>query len=273
MRARAQLKASLMMALESCFAQSEELARQLLVFGRRIPQDEIIAKIDAVDQDAIRRVGRRLLTGGRPDARRDRPARQAAPTSTRSRAGCSELGPPAAQVATDQLFERQDVVAVVALGQLTPQLRRQRRTALQIGRAQAVLEPGQAAGRDVGQHRARQPLDHGAARQQPVDGRIARDPRPVEALDAVDPEAVVDAEESEQVAEVGRALPLQVVEQRDLDLAALELVEEGREVVVIEAVPGERQVTVRSRRVVRPTRRGRARSARSAGVSPPCQVA
>jgi predicted Zn-dependent peptidase len=65
-RARAQLKASLMMALESCFAQSEELARQLLIFGRRIPQDEIIAKIDAVDEAAIRRVGRRLLTGGLP---------------------------------------------------------------------------------------------------------------------------------------------------------------------------------------------------------------
>jgi predicted Zn-dependent peptidase len=65
-RARAQLKASLMMALESCFAQSEELARQLLIFGRRIPQDEIIAKVDAVDQAAIRRVGRRLLTSGPP---------------------------------------------------------------------------------------------------------------------------------------------------------------------------------------------------------------
>ena len=62
-RARAQLKASLMMALESCFAQSEELARQLLIFGRRIPQDEIIAKIDAVDEAAIRRVGQRLLGG------------------------------------------------------------------------------------------------------------------------------------------------------------------------------------------------------------------
>jgi predicted Zn-dependent peptidase len=65
-RARAQLKASLMMALESCFAQSEELARQLLVFGRRIPEAEIIAKIDAVDQAAIRRTGRRLLTAGPP---------------------------------------------------------------------------------------------------------------------------------------------------------------------------------------------------------------
>jgi predicted Zn-dependent peptidase len=65
-RARAQLKASLMMALESCFAQSEELARQLLIFNRRIPPEEIIAKIDAVDQAAIRRVGRRLLTGAGP---------------------------------------------------------------------------------------------------------------------------------------------------------------------------------------------------------------
>ena len=66
MRARAQLKASLLMALESCSAQSEELARQLLIFGRRIPPEEMIAKIDAVDQAALRRVGRRLLADGRP---------------------------------------------------------------------------------------------------------------------------------------------------------------------------------------------------------------
>jgi predicted Zn-dependent peptidase len=65
-RARAQLKASLMMALESCFAQSEELARHLLIFGRPVPPAEIVAKISAVDEDAIRRVGRRLLAGGAP---------------------------------------------------------------------------------------------------------------------------------------------------------------------------------------------------------------
>jgi predicted Zn-dependent peptidase len=65
-RARAQLKASLMMALESCYAQSEELARQLLIFNRRIAPEEIIAKIDAVDQVAIRRVGRRLRDGAGP---------------------------------------------------------------------------------------------------------------------------------------------------------------------------------------------------------------
>ena len=65
-RARAQLKASMMMGLESCFAQSEDIARQLLIFGRRIPQEETIAEIDAVDAEAIKRVGRRLIEGTRP---------------------------------------------------------------------------------------------------------------------------------------------------------------------------------------------------------------
>ncbi len=65
-RARAQLKASMMMGLESCFAQSEDLARQLLIFNRRIPQEETIAEIDAVDAEAIKRVGTRLLADARP---------------------------------------------------------------------------------------------------------------------------------------------------------------------------------------------------------------
>jgi predicted Zn-dependent peptidase len=62
-RARAQLKASLFMALESCSAVCEDNARQLLCFGRRIPTDEIVARIDAVDTGTIRRLGRRLLAG------------------------------------------------------------------------------------------------------------------------------------------------------------------------------------------------------------------
>ena len=65
-RARAQLKASMMMGLESCFAQSEDVARQLLIFGRRIPHEETIAEINAVDAAAIRRVGERLIEGRRP---------------------------------------------------------------------------------------------------------------------------------------------------------------------------------------------------------------
>jgi predicted Zn-dependent peptidase len=65
-RAKAQLKASMMMGLESCFAQSEDIARQLLIFGRRIPQEETIAEIDAVDAQAIERVGQRLIDGALP---------------------------------------------------------------------------------------------------------------------------------------------------------------------------------------------------------------
>lgn len=65
-RARAQLKASMMMGLESCFAQSEDLARQLLIFDRRIPQEETIAEIDAVDAAAIKRVGMRMMADAQP---------------------------------------------------------------------------------------------------------------------------------------------------------------------------------------------------------------
>ena len=62
-RARAQLKASLLMGLESCSSVCEDLARQLLCFGRHVPTEELVAKIDAVDTDAVRRVGRQLLKG------------------------------------------------------------------------------------------------------------------------------------------------------------------------------------------------------------------
>ena len=63
-RARAQLKASLLMGLESCSAVCEDLARQLLCFGRRVPTEEVVARIDAVDTAAVRRVGRELLGSG-----------------------------------------------------------------------------------------------------------------------------------------------------------------------------------------------------------------
>ncbi len=62
-RARAQLKASLLMGLESCSSVCEDLARQLLCFGRHIPTEEVVAKIDAVDTAAVRRAGRQLLAG------------------------------------------------------------------------------------------------------------------------------------------------------------------------------------------------------------------
>jgi len=65
-RARAQLKASLMMSLESPSARCEQAARQMLIFGRPIPSAEIIAHIDAVDAQALTRIAGRLIADGRP---------------------------------------------------------------------------------------------------------------------------------------------------------------------------------------------------------------
>ena len=65
-RARAQLKASVLMGLESCSAVSEDLARQLLCFDRWVPVEEVVAKIDAVDAAAVQRVGIELLGRGEP---------------------------------------------------------------------------------------------------------------------------------------------------------------------------------------------------------------
>lgn len=65
-RARAQLKASLLMSLEGAYNVADETARQLLTFGRRKETAELIAAVDAVDEAAIRRVGQRLFANGTP---------------------------------------------------------------------------------------------------------------------------------------------------------------------------------------------------------------
>ena len=61
-RARAQLKASVLMALESSWARCERLSQHLLTFGRIVPVEEIVAKIEAVDEAAVRRVAGRILS-------------------------------------------------------------------------------------------------------------------------------------------------------------------------------------------------------------------
>jgi predicted Zn-dependent peptidase len=60
-RARAQLKAGTLMALESSHSRCEQAARQLLIHDRIIPYTETVARIEAVDAEAVRRVARRLL--------------------------------------------------------------------------------------------------------------------------------------------------------------------------------------------------------------------
>jgi predicted Zn-dependent peptidase len=65
-RAKAQMKAGLLMALESSGARAEQLARQMLIHGRVIPIEEIVAKIDAVTVETARQSGRDLLARSRP---------------------------------------------------------------------------------------------------------------------------------------------------------------------------------------------------------------
>jgi len=62
-RARNQLKAATLMSLESTGSRAEQLGEQMLVFGRPLPIEEIVARIDAVDIDAVRRVAGRVFTG------------------------------------------------------------------------------------------------------------------------------------------------------------------------------------------------------------------
>lgn len=65
-RARTQLKAGLLMSLESTSSRIEQLARQVLVFGRVIDIDELVARVDAVDSEAVARVAQRMLVEGPP---------------------------------------------------------------------------------------------------------------------------------------------------------------------------------------------------------------
>jgi predicted Zn-dependent peptidase len=65
-RAKAQMKASLLMALESSEARLGQIARQMLSYGRPIPLDEIVAKVEAVTVASARAAGRALIASGRP---------------------------------------------------------------------------------------------------------------------------------------------------------------------------------------------------------------
>jgi predicted Zn-dependent peptidase len=62
-RAKTQLKVALLTLLESPGGRIERNARQLLAWGRVIPSEEIVAKVDAVTVDEVRAAGRALLAG------------------------------------------------------------------------------------------------------------------------------------------------------------------------------------------------------------------
>jgi len=60
-RAKAQMKVGLLGALESSASRTDQMARQILVFGRTFALEEIVAKIDAVTVEDARAAGARLV--------------------------------------------------------------------------------------------------------------------------------------------------------------------------------------------------------------------
>ena len=65
-RSKAQLKAGLLMGLESSSARAEQMARQLLVFDRLIGTPEIVERIEQVSAEAVRELAAKLVGETRP---------------------------------------------------------------------------------------------------------------------------------------------------------------------------------------------------------------
>ena len=64
-RSKAQMKAGLLMALESSGARIEQLARQMITRGRPMPLDELVEKVEAVTVETARAAGRALIARGK----------------------------------------------------------------------------------------------------------------------------------------------------------------------------------------------------------------
>jgi predicted Zn-dependent peptidase len=64
-RARAQVEASILMALETPQGRADSMARSIEIFGRIMSAEEMLAEIRAVDVEAARAAGRKMLEGPR----------------------------------------------------------------------------------------------------------------------------------------------------------------------------------------------------------------
>jgi predicted Zn-dependent peptidase len=65
-RARAQVRAGLLMTLESPSARAGQIARQMQLYDRIIPIEELVARIDAVTVRALRDLAGEIVTGSNP---------------------------------------------------------------------------------------------------------------------------------------------------------------------------------------------------------------
>ncbi len=77
-RAKAQLRAGLLMTLESPIARAGQMARHILIHGRPLTLEETIARVDAVTGDDLIALGGEACSDSVPDAGRDR-ARESLP--------------------------------------------------------------------------------------------------------------------------------------------------------------------------------------------------
>jgi len=64
-RAKAQMKAGLLMALESSGARINQLARQMITYGRPLAVEELVEKVEAVTVETARAAGRALIARGK----------------------------------------------------------------------------------------------------------------------------------------------------------------------------------------------------------------
>ncbi len=60
-RARAQIRSGLLMSMESPAARAGQIARQILLFGRQIPNDELMERLDALSVERVRDLAGRIF--------------------------------------------------------------------------------------------------------------------------------------------------------------------------------------------------------------------
>jgi predicted Zn-dependent peptidase len=65
-RAKSQIKVGLLMALESSGARARQLANQILIYGRPLAIEEMVARIDKVTVESARAAGIALIARSRP---------------------------------------------------------------------------------------------------------------------------------------------------------------------------------------------------------------
>ena len=65
-RARAQIRSGLLMAMESPASRAGQIARQILLFGRPIPNDELMERLDALSVERIRDLAGRIFYDSMP---------------------------------------------------------------------------------------------------------------------------------------------------------------------------------------------------------------